>query len=129
MHTNQSESEDTMLAAIYNDYTQSLQDVSIVSLPRPALKPHHVLVRVYSAGANAVDIHTLSGTMLRAGWKIEFPMVLGFEFSGVVAEMGEEVQGFQVRMDSVVVDTKMYPELELTFILCILQLVSLTHIN
>ncbi|RSM82472.1 NADP-dependent oxidoreductase [Kibdelosporangium aridum] len=58
-----------------------------VDIPRPAPAPTEVLVRVVSAGINPVDAKTRAGGGM-AGVLGRPPFVLGWDVSGVVAEVG-----------------------------------------
>jgi NADPH:quinone reductase-like Zn-dependent oxidoreductase len=59
--------------------------------PRP--KAGEVLVRVHAAGVNPIDWKMRSGVM-QEFFPLEFPAVLGFDFTGVVQELGDGVTGF-----------------------------------
>jgi NADPH:quinone reductase-like Zn-dependent oxidoreductase len=59
--------------------------------PDPPLQPGHVRVEVAAAGVNFAD------TMARTGLYADAPkppMVVGYEVAGIVAELGEGVEGF-----------------------------------
>lgn len=63
-------------------------------LPRPALKPGHVLVRVAATSVNTVD------TMIRQMGKDlplspDLPALLGMDFAGTIDAVGEGVTGFK----------------------------------
>ncbi len=67
----------------------------LAEIPTPAVTPGHVLVRVAASSVNRVD------TMIRAMGKDlpispEPPAVLGMDFAGTVAAVGEGVSGFAV---------------------------------
>lgn len=68
-------------------------DVEIREIPEPAISPNQVLLEVKAAGVCGSDIHMWRN---HQSWTIKLPLVLGHEFSGVVAEVGERVKGFQV---------------------------------
>jgi 2-desacetyl-2-hydroxyethyl bacteriochlorophyllide A dehydrogenase len=57
--------------------------------PRPAVGPDDVLLDIELCGICGSDLHIQSGTH-----PCSPPVVLGHEFSGTVAETGEQVQGF-----------------------------------
>lgn len=62
-------------------------------LARPDVPVDGVVVRVIAAGVQVTD------AAIRAGWTppgavIRFPQILGNEFSGVIEQVGEEVEGF-----------------------------------
>lgn len=67
--------------------------------PMPDIKADEILVRVHAVGLNPPDWYLRDGyKMLPAEWqpKIEFPLILGTDISGVVESVGESVSGFAV---------------------------------
>jgi NADPH:quinone reductase-like Zn-dependent oxidoreductase len=63
--------------------------------PRPQLAEGDVLVRVHAAGVNPVDWKIREG-YLRERLRYELPLVLGWDVSGVVAEVGPGVRDLAV---------------------------------
>src|SRR5262249_35145258 len=63
--------------------------------PRPVPGPGEVLVRVRAAGVNPVDWKVREG-YLKEAMKYELPLVLGWDVSGVVEELGPGVTRFAV---------------------------------
>jgi NADPH:quinone reductase-like Zn-dependent oxidoreductase len=63
--------------------------------PQPQPRPDDLLVRVRAAGVNPADWKMREG-MGRYMVDYTFPLVLGWDFSGVVEDMGAEVQGWNV---------------------------------
>ena len=61
-----------------------------VDIPRPG--PGEVLVEVKSAGICGSDLHIYHWNI---AYKMNPPMIIGHEFSGVVAETGEGVEGWE----------------------------------
>jgi NADPH:quinone reductase-like Zn-dependent oxidoreductase len=61
-------------------------------LPKPAINPDDVLVKVYASGVNPVDWKIRKGSR---GGKENFPRILGWDFSGVVEQTGSKVQGWK----------------------------------
>ena len=69
------------------------QEFAEVDKPRPG--PAEILVRVKAAGVNPVDHKVRSG--LFAGFRSrELPSEFGSEVSGVIEELGSDVEGFSV---------------------------------
>jgi NADPH2:quinone reductase len=66
--------------------------LSVVEVPTPMPGPGEVLVSVRAAGVNQADIKTYAGVWGTDPAKLPIP--LGFEVSGVVAAVGEGVEGF-----------------------------------
>ncbi len=64
-----------------------------LDLPMPTPMPGELLVEVRSAGVNPVDWKIRSG-LLGAAAAGDLPAVLGQEVSGVVREVGKDVEGF-----------------------------------
>ena len=65
--------------------------------PMPELKPGGVLVRVYAVGINPPDWYLRDGyKMLPPEWqpKLEFPVILGTDISGIIEAVGEGVENF-----------------------------------
>jgi alcohol dehydrogenase/L-iditol 2-dehydrogenase len=60
-------------------------------VPIPQIGPEDVLLRVGAVGVCGSDVHQYYHTH---SWKVDVPVVLGHEFSGVVARVGERVTGF-----------------------------------
>lgn len=67
--------------------------------PRPILQAGEVLVRVHAIGLNPPDWYLRDGmTILPPEWRpaVQFPVILGTDISGEVAELAPDVQGFAV---------------------------------
>lgn len=62
-------------------------------LPRPAVKPGHVVLRVAASSINTVDtmIKTMGADLPLSP---QLPAVLGMDFAGTIEEVGEGVTGF-----------------------------------
>jgi len=68
-------------------------------VPIPVVKPGEVLVRVHAIGINPPDWYLRDGyKMLPAEWqpKVDFPLILGTDISGVVEAVADDVRGFSV---------------------------------
>lgn len=70
------------------------QVLEIRQLPRPEILPGRVLVQVHAAGINPIDWRIRSGS-LRLVLPVRLPMVLGYDISGVVVEVGAGVSEFR----------------------------------
>jgi 2-desacetyl-2-hydroxyethyl bacteriochlorophyllide A dehydrogenase len=80
-------------------------DLRIVDVPLPELRPHEVLCRVVRSGICGTDYAIFTGefSFVKSG-EVKFPMTPGHEWSGVVARIGAEVNGLKPG-DRVVGDT------------------------
>jgi NADPH:quinone reductase-like Zn-dependent oxidoreductase len=67
----------------------------VMELPQPTVKPGTILVRVSAAGINPFDWKLIDG-ILEGKMPHNFPMVLGVDGAGTVAEIGEGVTRFKV---------------------------------
>lgn len=69
---------------------EALGKISVAEKPRPEIGPAEVLVKVDSCGICGSDLHGyLDGTVIQVG------TVMGHECSGVIAEVGDRLSGFQ----------------------------------
>lgn len=83
-----------MKAMIINDFGGA--DVfETAELPKPELKPGHVLVKVAASSVNPVDYKIRQlGTQL--GFAPPLPAVLGMDFAGEVVEVADDVTTFSI---------------------------------
>ncbi len=86
-----------MRAAVIQQYGPpdvfELDDIS-----RPPLLPHQLLIRVSAASVNPIDWRIRNGS-LRFILPARFPLVLGYDVSGVVVDVGSEVREFRPNDD------------------------------
>jgi len=82
-----------MKAVCIHEYG-GLDVLSYQDLPRPVPAADELLIRVCAAGVNPVDWKTRSGSVPWKGQVDPFPLVLGWDVSGVVSEVGRNVTGF-----------------------------------
>ncbi|WP_203755062.1 NADP-dependent oxidoreductase [Actinoplanes cyaneus] len=69
--------------------------LKVVDVPRPATPSDRVLVEVVTAAMNPGEIGIREGAFASM-WPAAFPEGQGNDYSGVVAEVGHDVVGFQV---------------------------------
>ena len=62
--------------------------------PVPAINPDDVLVRIHASGVNPIDWKIRQGAP-RSGDQPPLPRILGWDFSGVIEKVGNEVTGFK----------------------------------
>lgn len=65
--------------------------VELREITRPEPGPEDVILAVEVVGVCGSDLHQWTGSH---SWKVNYPVVLGHEFGGVVAEVGREVRGW-----------------------------------
>jgi NADPH:quinone reductase-like Zn-dependent oxidoreductase len=85
---------DSMKAARIHEYG----DASVIryeEVPRPAPGPGEVLIRVAATSFNPSETAQRSG-MLRAVLPVDLPYILGWDVSGTIAEIGDDVEEFTV---------------------------------
>ncbi|MET8050199.1 NmrA family NAD(P)-binding protein [Streptosporangium sp. NPDC005286] len=88
------EFRDTMKAARIHEYG----DASVIryeEVPRPAPGPGEALIRVAATSFNPSEIALRSG-MLRGVLPVDLPYTLGWDVSGTIAEVGDDVAGLAV---------------------------------
>jgi NADPH:quinone reductase-like Zn-dependent oxidoreductase len=66
---------------------------TLADIPTPEAQPGEVLVRVYAASVNGIDLSIASG-QLQGMMEYHFPVVLGKDFAGTVEAVGTGVTGF-----------------------------------
>jgi len=67
------------------------ENFSMEELPLPVLQPQEVLVKVHALSINPVDFKTRKGGALLESLKSFSPIILGWDNSGVIEAVGEEV--------------------------------------
>jgi alcohol dehydrogenase/L-iditol 2-dehydrogenase len=75
--------------------------VEIRELPVPQIGEDDVLLAVQAVGVCGSDIHQARG---QQSWPVNYPVVLGHEFCGIIAEVGKNVRGYRAG-DRVVSET------------------------
>lgn len=66
--------------------------VELRELPRPDFGPDDVLLAVEAVGVCGSDLHQWTGSH---SWPVNYPVVLGHEFGGTIAETGANVRGWK----------------------------------
>ena len=83
-----------MKAAVLDQFG-SVDVMQVREIPRPDIGPGQILAEVYATNINPIDWKMREGQMA-ARYGADFPMILGWDCSGVVAEIGEGVSDFKV---------------------------------
>src|SRR5476649_995048 len=73
------------------NYAPEPESVEIREIPIPEIGDNDVLLAVQAVGVCGSDIHQRMG---KQSWKVNYPVVLGHEFGGVVAKRGSAVRAF-----------------------------------
>lgn len=94
------------------NYAKDPHSVELREVPVPEIGEEDVLFSVQAAGICGSDLHQYAGTQ---SWPVNFPVVLGHEFAGVVAKSGSRVRGFK-EGDRVVSETAAVLPLDSAFI-------------
>jgi L-iditol 2-dehydrogenase len=66
-------------------------NISLTNIPIPTPDCHEVLIKVHTAGVCGTDIH-----LFHDRFKNSPPFVMGHEFSGIVENIGSEVEGIKL---------------------------------
>ncbi|MFM7076397.1 MAG: zinc-binding dehydrogenase [Planctomycetaceae bacterium] len=66
--------------------------VELRGMTRPAIGPGDVLLEVANVGVCGSDLHQWTGDH---SWQVNYPVVLGHEFGGRIAEVGGAVEGWK----------------------------------
>src|SRR6201982_934889 len=78
-------------AAVVN-YSREKHAVELREVPKPVIGADDVLLEVAAVGVCGSDLHQWTADH---SWKVNYPVVLGHEFGGRVAEIGKRVSGWK----------------------------------
>jgi L-iditol 2-dehydrogenase len=73
------------------NYAKEPGSVELREIPVPQIGEEDVLLRVEAVGICGSDLHQYHG---KQSWRVNYPVVLGHEFAGVVETRGRRVSGF-----------------------------------
>ena len=73
------------------NFAKQKYSVELWDVPGPQVGEEDVLLEVGSVGVCGSDLHQWAGDH---GWAVNYPVVLGHEFSGVIREVGSRVNGW-----------------------------------
>lgn len=73
------------------NYSPEKFSVELRDVPKPTIGAHDVLLRVAAVGVCGSDLHQWSADH---SWPVNYPVILGHEFSGTVENCGSEVVGW-----------------------------------
>src|ERR1017187_7646737 len=74
------------------NYAKEPHSVELRELPVPEIGKEDVLLEVQAAAVCGSDLHQYFG---KPSWTVNYPVVLGHEFAGVVAKLGDRVATFK----------------------------------
>jgi len=89
-----------MKALVLDEYKQ----LNYRDFPDPEIEPNEVLIQVKACGICGSDVHGMDGSTGRR----KPPIIMGHEASGVIAEVGKNVSGWNVG-DRITFDSTIYP--------------------
>ncbi|MCA9157914.1 MAG: alcohol dehydrogenase catalytic domain-containing protein, partial [Planctomycetales bacterium] len=78
-------------AAVVN-FAPTKGSVEVRELDRPTIGPDDVLLEVANVGVCGSDLHQWTADH---SWPVNYPVVLGHEFGGVITEVGASVAGWR----------------------------------
>src|SRR5437773_18607 len=67
--------------------------LKLEDVPDPTPADHDLLIEVHACGLNPIDFKVRRGALTKGR---ELPIILGFDVSGVVRDIGKSVTGFKV---------------------------------
>jgi alcohol dehydrogenase/L-iditol 2-dehydrogenase len=73
------------------NFAKEPNSVELRELPIPEIGDTDVLLSVQAVGICGSDLHQW---LSKHSWKVNYPVVLGHEFSGIIAKAGKNVKGF-----------------------------------
>lgn len=82
-----------MKALVLRRYGKSDQ-ITFTDIPKPAIEPDELLVRVHAAGLNPIDYMIPKG-MFRPILRFKLPATMGSDLAGIVVEVGSRVTRFK----------------------------------
>ena len=74
------------------NFAPEKHSVELRDIPQPKIGPEDVLLEVGAVGVCGSDLHQWTSDH---SWPVNYPVVLGHEFAGVVREIGERVKGWK----------------------------------
>ena len=74
------------------NFAKDPHSVELREVPIPEIGEEDVLFSVQAAGICGSDLHQYTG---KQSWTVNYPVVLGHEFAGVIAKAGSRVKGFK----------------------------------
>lgn len=70
--------------------------LQLVTIEKPTISSNEILVKTVAISINPVDVKTRSGKAFYTKLKTEEPLILGWDISGIVVEVGKEITDFKI---------------------------------
>jgi NADPH:quinone reductase-like Zn-dependent oxidoreductase len=83
-----------MRAIQYIENSADINALKEVHIDKPTATPGMAVVKVKAAAANPIDSKVMQGQLLEAGWAMPLPFTMGYDFAGIVEEVGDGVSQF-----------------------------------
>jgi alcohol dehydrogenase len=83
----------TMRAVVYERHSPDPAGLKLAVVPRPAIRPHQVLVQVRAAAINPVDFKFRRGAV--PSFMLPKPKIPGQDVAGVVVEVGDQANAIK----------------------------------
>lgn len=74
------------------NFSSEPHSVELREIPRPEAGPDDIVLAVEAVGVCGSDLHQWTSSH---SWKVNYPVVLGHEFGGRIAELGSAVRGWK----------------------------------
>lgn len=83
------------MKAIVIEQYGGVEELIEKGLPKPVIEDNQVLIEMHATSINPIDWKVREGYM-KEGMSFNFPLILGWDATGVVSEVGENVTKFKV---------------------------------
>jgi NADPH:quinone reductase-like Zn-dependent oxidoreductase len=83
-----------MKAYVLNEFG-GVENLKLKEIEKPKISEKEVLIKVKAISINPVDVRTRAGYAMAEYLKKDMPLILGWDISGIVEEVGEKVTKFK----------------------------------
>lgn len=73
-----------------------VENFTVENIPTPVPADGEVLIKVIAIGIDQIDIKTRKGSGMAGQYEGQSPILLGWDVSGVITQVGKDVKGFSV---------------------------------
>ncbi len=87
-----------MKAAQFTAYGDPSEHITINQIDKPSINANEVLIETYASGVNPLDYKIIEGN-LKSVYKFDLPATLGYDLSGKISAIGENVTKFKIGDD------------------------------